>query len=54
MHGICYVNGAFTGMFGYALDEATGLIPEEFLVGAYTSQATLAYLDQQIRTEGFC
>ncbi len=45
-------NGAFTGMFGYALDEATGLIPEEFLVGAYTSQATLAYLDQQIRTEG--
>ncbi|MDR6657463.1 diguanylate cyclase (GGDEF)-like protein/PAS domain S-box-containing protein [Tardiphaga robiniae] len=49
---ICYVNGAFTGMFGYALDEATGLIPEEFLVGAYTSQATLAYLDRQIRTEG--
>ncbi|MES2032305.1 MAG: EAL domain-containing protein [Pseudomonadota bacterium] len=49
---ICYVNGAFAEMFGYSLEEATGLIPEDFLVGAYTSQATLAYLYQQIRTAG--
>ena len=47
-----YTNAAFTKVFGYSLEEATGRKAAELLAGRCTDRKTLARLRRGIRTEG--
>lgn len=49
---INYVNNAFTGLFGYSLDEAMGQHPEQLLTGEYTDSAALARFHARIDADG--
>lgn len=49
---IDYVNSAFTELFGYTREEASGLTPDELLNGAYTDPGTIERLRHLVRTEG--
>ena len=49
---IVYTNAAFTGMFGYSLEEAKGRQANELLVGRHTDRRTLARLRRRIDEEG--
>jgi PAS domain S-box-containing protein len=48
---IVYINAAFTGMFGYTPEEATGRQPRELLVGRHTDPGTLARLQSWLGEE---
>ena len=48
---IVYTNAAFTGMFGYSVEEAKGRQANELLVGRYTDRRTLARLRRRIDDE---
>ncbi len=48
---IVYINAAFTGMFGYTPEEATGRQLRELLVGRHTDPTTLAKLKSWIDEE---
>jgi diguanylate cyclase (GGDEF)-like protein/PAS domain S-box-containing protein len=45
---IVYTNAAFTGLFGYSVEEAKGRQANELLVGRYTDRRTLARLRRGI------
>lgn len=49
---ILYVNAAFSALFGYSLQEATGRPPSELLAGPYTDREALARLEAQVDAEG--
>jgi len=49
--GVVYTNAAFTGMFGYSVEEAKGRQVNELLVGRYTDHRTLARLRHWIAGE---
>ena len=48
---VVYTNAAFTGMFGYSVEEAKGRQVNELLVGRYTDRRTLARLRRRIDDE---
>lgn len=48
---IIYTNAAFTGLFGYSIEEAKGRPANELLVGRYTDRKTLARLRRWIGEE---
>jgi diguanylate cyclase (GGDEF)-like protein/PAS domain S-box-containing protein len=48
---VVYTNAAFTGMFGYSVEEAKGRQVKELLVGQYTDRRTLARLQRRIDDE---
>ena len=48
---IVYTNAAFTGMFGYSLEEAKDRLAAELLVGRYTDRRTLARLRRWVDEE---
>jgi diguanylate cyclase (GGDEF)-like protein/PAS domain S-box-containing protein len=48
---IVYTNAAFTKVFGYSFEEATGRQANELLVGQHTERKTLARLRRGIRAE---
>jgi diguanylate cyclase (GGDEF)-like protein/PAS domain S-box-containing protein len=48
---IVYANAAFTGMFGYAFEEAEGRRANELIVGRHTDRGTLARLRRRIGAE---
>jgi diguanylate cyclase (GGDEF)-like protein/PAS domain S-box-containing protein len=45
---VVYTNAAFTGMFGYSSEEASGRAAGELLVGRHTDRRTLARLRRRI------
>jgi diguanylate cyclase (GGDEF)-like protein/PAS domain S-box-containing protein len=47
-----YTNAAFTGMFGYSLEEAQGRQANALLVGRHTNRRALARLRRQVDEEG--
>ena len=47
-----YTNAAFTGMFGYSLEEAQGRQVNALLVGRHTNRRALARLRRQVDEEG--
>ena len=49
---IVYVNAAFTELFGYSFEQATGRRVNELLVGRHTDRRTLAKLRHWIGEEG--
>ena len=53
---IVYTNAAFTGMFGYSVEEAKGRQANELLVGRHTDRRTLArlrrWIDDEARRRG--
>lgn len=48
---IVYTNAAFTGLFGYSIEEASGRQANELLVGRYTDRKALARLRRWIGEE---
>jgi len=48
---VVYTNAAFTGMFGYSVEEAMGRQANELLVGRHTDRRTLARLRRWIDDE---
>ncbi|MDP1584752.1 MAG: EAL domain-containing protein [Bradyrhizobium sp.] len=48
---IVYINAAFTGLFGYSLEEAQGRRANELIVGRHTDRRTLARLRHWIGEE---
>jgi len=48
---VVYTNAAFTGMFGYSLEEAKGRQASELLVGHHTDRRALARLRRRIGEE---
>ena len=48
---VVYTNAAFTGLFGYSVEEASGRQANELLVGRYTDRRTLARLRRWIDDE---
>ena len=48
---VVYTNAAFTGLFGYSVEEAKGRQANELLVGRYTDRRTLARLRRCIDDE---
>ena len=48
---VVYTNAAFTGLFGYSVEEAKGRQANELLVGRYTDRRTLARLRRWIDEE---
>jgi PAS domain S-box-containing protein len=48
---VVYTNAAFTGMFGYSVEEAQGRQANELLAGRYTDRRTLARLRPWIDDE---
>lgn len=48
---VVYTNAAFTGLFGYSVEEANGRQANELLVGRYTDRRTLARLRRWIDDE---